>query len=378
MKYVFPTYQRYPIEIVDGHDWHLVDQKGNEYLDFTSGIGVCNLGYHNAAITNALKQQAEHIWHTSNLYENQLQDQVAHKLGTGEMLAFFCNSGTEANEAALKLARKFTGKSKVITFNNSFHGRTYGSMSLTGNPAIKIGFTPLVPDIEFAPYNDVAVIKQITGQVAAVILEVVQGEGGVYPASREWLKQVQQACHDNGALLIIDEVQSGMGRTGSKFAYQQFGLEPDIVTVAKGLGNGVPVGAMLGKPKLKSAFGPGTHGTTFGGNNLVMAAANAVLDQLTPPFLATVEDKSQQVWQYLHTEIESLSTVESISGLGLMIGIHVTDQLPVDQIITQLQQQGLLTLSAKHNTLRLLPPLTMTVTDLLGGLKSIKTVLSEE
>ncbi len=251
-------------------------------------------------------------------------------------------------------------------------------MSLTGNPAIKIGFTPLVPDIEFAPYNDVAAIKQITGQVAAVILEVVQGEGGVYPASREWLKQVQQACHDNGALLIIDEVQSGMGRTGSKFAYQQFGLEPDIVTVAKGLGNGVPVGAMLGKPKLKSAFGPGTHGTTFGGNNLVMAAANAVLDQLTPPFLATVEDKSQQVWQYLHTEIESLSTVESISGLGLMIGIHVTDQLPVDQIITQLQQQGLLTLSAKHNTLRLLPPLTMTVTDLLGGLKSIKTVLSEE
>lgn len=375
MEHVFPTYARFPFDLVKGEDVYLTDNHNKKYLDFTSGIGVCSFGYSNEIIQKNLEEQLGQVWHISNLYENQLQDDVAGMLCADNQLAFFCNSGTEANEAAFKLARKYTGKTAVLAFNNGFHGRTYGSMSLTGNPDIQQGFAPLVPDVEFADYNDTKAFDLIDSHLAAVILEVIQGEGGVYVADKQWLTDIQQACHDNGVLLIIDEVQTGIGRTGQKFAFQNFGLKPDIITLAKALGNGVPIGAMIGDKKLASAFGPGTHGTTFGGNKLAMAAAKGVLQQLTPAFLENIQDKADAVWQKLNSEIKILPSVTDVTGLGLMIGIHLNEQIDVNDVIVKLQSKGLLTLSAKHNTLRLLPPLIMDQAKLMEGLDIIKNSL---
>ncbi|CAJ1191736.1 acetylornithine transaminase [Companilactobacillus nantensis] len=375
MEHVFPTYARFPFDLVKGEDVYLTDNHNKKYLDFTSGIGVCSFGYSNEIIQKNLEEQLGQVWHISNLYENQLQDDVAGMLCETDQLAFFCNSGTEANEAAFKLARKYTGKTAILAFNNGFHGRTYGSMSLTGNPDIQQGFAPLVPDVEFADYNDTKALGLIDSHLAAVILEVIQGEGGVYVADKQWLTDIQQACHDNGVLLIIDEVQTGIGRTGQKFAFQNFGLKPDIITLAKALGNGVPIGAMIGDKKLASAFGPGAHGTTFGGNKLAMAAAKGVLQQLTPAFLENIQDKADAVWQKLNSEIKILPSVTDVTGLGLMIGIHLNEQIDVNDVIVKLQSKGLLTLSAKHNTLRLLPPLIMDQAKLMEGLDIIKDSL---
>ncbi len=378
MTHIFPTYQQFPMELVSGHDWYLVDQAGHDYLDFTSGIGVCSFGYSNDQIQTNVVAQLGKVWHTSNLYPSQLQDQVADLLAPQGMLAFFCNSGTEANEAAFKLARKYTGKAKILAFKNGFHGRTFGSMSLTGNPAIQTGFTPLVPGVEFAPYNETAALDQINDELAAVILEVIQGEGGVIPADVDWLQAVAKKCHDQGVLLIIDEVQTGIGRTGTKFAYQQFNVEPDIITCAKALGNGLPIGAMLGKKELAVAFGPGSHGTTFGGNKIALAAAKGVLQQLTPAFLKTVQAKSHTLLAALNKQVADLPIVTQITGLGFMIGIHLTPSVKVAHVIAHLQQQRLLTLSAEHNTLRLLPPLVMSESDLLAGVQLIQTELQQQ
>ncbi|MQS45860.1 acetylornithine transaminase [Companilactobacillus mishanensis] len=375
MEHVFPTYSRFPFDIVDGHDCYLIDNNDNTYLDFTSGIGVCSFGYSNKIIIDNLQKQAKKVWHISNLYESEIQDKVAGQLCNDDQLAFFANSGTEANEAAFKLARKASDKTTVLAFNNGFHGRTYGSMSLNGNPDIQKGFAPLVPDVLFADYNDEKAIDLIKPDLAAVILEVIQGEGGVNVGDKIWLTNVQKACKDNDVLLIIDEVQTGIGRTGTKFAFEQFGLDPDIITSAKGLGNGTPIGAMIGKKKLASAFGPGTHGTTFGGNKLSMAAASGVLEQLTPDFLNKVQQKSKAVWKFLDEEIKPLSHVTDVTGLGFMIGIHLDDSLAVGDVITALQDKGLLTLSAKYNTLRLLPPLIMEEDELKQGLSQIKAAL---
>lgn len=363
------------MEIVSGHDWHLVDNQQKTYLDFTSGIGVCSFGYSNDWIEQSVLNQLGKVWHTSNLYPSQLQDDVANALCPKGMLAFFCNSGTEANEAAFKLARKATGKGKVLAFNNGFHGRTYGSMSLTGNPDIQVGFKPLVPEVSFADYNDPKALDAITDDLAAVILEVIQGEGGVVSGNGEWLQQVADKCHDQGVLLIIDEVQTGIGRTGMKFAFQHFDLDPDIITCAKALGNGLPIGAMLGKKKFASAFGPGSHGTTFGGNKIALSSAKAVLEQLTPSFLKEVQQKSKAVFTAINEQIAPLPVVDSISGMGLMIGIHLNSSVKVGDVIAKLQDAGLLTLSAKHNTLRLLPPLVMSQEDLLFGIGKITSVL---
>ena len=376
MEHVFPTYARFPFDLVKGEDVYLIDNHDKTYLDFTSGIGVCSFGYSNQIIQQNVQEQLSKIWHISNLYESQIQDDVAGMLCDDDQLAFFCNSGTEANEAAFKLARKYTGKTTVLAFNNGFHGRTYGSMSLTGNPDIQKGFAPLVPDVEFADYNDEKAVAMIDSHLAAVILEVIQGEGGVYVADKTWLAEIEKACHDNGVLLIIDEVQTGMGRTGQKFVFQNFGLKPDIITLAKALGNGTPIGAMIGKKEMAVAFRPGSHGTTFGGNKLSMAAAKGVLQQLTPEFLQTVQVKSKTVWQKLTTEIKPLSTVDDVTGIGFMVGIHLNKQVDVNDVIVKLQDKGLLTLSAKHNTLRLLPPLIMSEAKLNEGLDIIKSVLA--
>ena len=375
MTHLFNTYAQFPMEIVDGHDYHLIDNHGTEYLDFTSGIGVCSYGYSNELITKLVTEQIGKVWHTSNLYPSRIQEEAASLLCPDGMVAFFCNSGTEANEAAFKLARKATGKSKVLAFKNGFHGRSYGSMSLTGNPHISEGFAPLVPGVNFATYNDKVSISAITDELAAVILEVVQGEGGVITADTAWIKSVEQACQQQGVLLIVDEVQTGIGRTGTKFAYEQYGISPDIITSAKALGNGLPVGAMIGKEKLVGAFGPGTHGTTFGGNKVAMASAKGVLTQLTPEFLKNVQIKAKALWQKINDEIVPLTAVSAVTGRGLMIGIHLNDEVPVVDVIKELQGLGLLTLSAEHNTLRLLPPLITSESNLMMGVDKIKQVI---
>ncbi|KRM96751.1 acetylornithine aminotransferase [Liquorilactobacillus aquaticus DSM 21051] len=377
MKHIFPTYKRFPFEIVKGNGVTLIDDSGKKYLDLTSGIGVCNLGYNTAPIKKAVKKQLDKVWHTSNLYDSSLQEKTASLLVKNEDKdVYFCNSGTEANEAAMKLARKASGKSSILAFDHSFHGRSYGSLSMTGNDKLKEGFGPLVPDIKFANYNDQEALTQITSDLAAVILEVIQGEGGVVNGDPDWLKAVAAKCKQEKTLLIIDEVQTGMGRTGKLFAYQNYDLDPDIVTAAKGLANGIPVGAMIGKTELAAAFGPGSHGTTFGGNPLAMASASAVLDILNDDFLEAVQQKALFFWHYLEKEIQPLELVKGISGKGLMVGIHLKSDIEVGKVITSLHEQGILTLSSRDNTLRLLPPLIITGSELLHAVHVIKDTLS--
>ncbi len=378
MDNIFPTYAQFPMDLVSGHDWHIKDSNGKEYLDFTSGIGVCSFGYSNELIIKNVEEQVKKIWHTSNLYPSKLVDEVAGMLCPQGMLAFFCNSGTEANEAAFKLARKYTGKAKILAFNNGFHGRTFGSMSLTGNKSVQAGFSPLVPGVTFADFNDDKSLDKITDEYAAVILETIQGEGGVIIGDKSWIQKVAKTCHDKGVLLIVDEVQTGIGRTGTKFSFEHYDIHPDIITCAKALGNGLPVGAMLGKKSLASAFGPGTHGTTFGGNKLSMASAKGVLTQLTPDFLNKVTEKGKQVADIIDQTISPLPVVKKVSCMGLMIGITLEDELKVGDVIAKLQDEGLLTLSAGHNTLRLLPPLVMDINDLKAGLAKISEVLKNE
>lgn len=373
--YLFSNYSKKPFEIMSAKGSYVVDNLGEKYLDLTSGIGVCNLGYRNPKLENALIEQSDLIWHMPNLYVSSLQEEVAQKLSYKQKyLAFFCNSGTEANEAAIKLVRKYTGKTEIITFNNSFHGRTYASMTATGQSSIHDGFGPLLEGFTYMTYNDPKSIEAITSDTAAVMLELVQGEGGVIPADYKWIQNLSKVCKDNGVLLVIDEVQTGIGRTGSTFAFEQYDIEPDIYTVAKGLANGIPAGAMLGKKELGSAFTPGIHGSTFGGNKLAMAVASQVLDILeNTSILDQVKEKSNFIFE----ELKNLDSakISQIRGLGLMIGIELKKEFPVEKILSDLEGKGILALRAGQNTLRLLPPLTISQEELEEGLSSLKEVL---
>ncbi len=360
MTKLFQNYKRAAIEFVKAKDNYLFDQEGKAYLDFSSGIGVTNLGFH-PTVQAALLKQAQDIWHTPNLYENYLQEEVASKLiGDRDYLAFFANSGAEANEAAIKLARKATGKQGIISFVQSFHGRTYGAMSATGQDKIKTGFGDGVPHFSYAIYNDLDSVKDlVTSDTAAVMLELVQGESGVRPSDPAFITALSAFCQENGILFIVDEVQTGMGRTGKLYAFEHYGIEPDIVTLAKGLGNGVPVGAMLGKAKFWGAFSYGSHGSTFGGNKLVMAAASSVLDvMLAEDFLPQVLEKGQYLQTALQKALAENAKVTDIRGLGCMIGIETTENLT--DLVIKAREQGLIVLTAGSNVIRLLPPLTLT------------------
>ncbi|MEE9723650.1 acetylornithine transaminase [Listeria seeligeri] len=379
MKHVFPTYTRFPIDLVQGKGTIVTDGAGKKYLDFTSGIAVCNLGHCPENVTVAVQKQLADIWHTSNLYESALQDSVAELLvGEDDKLVFFCNSGTEANEAALKLARKYTKKDKIITFEKSFHGRTFGSMSATGQAKIHQGFGGLVPGFTYIPYNDIeAFHAAIDENTAAVMLEVIQGEGGVIPANAAWLLEIQLHCKKVGALLIIDEVQTGIGRTGTLYSYQHIGLDPDIFTLAKGLGNGLPVGAMVGKSELSSAFGPGSHGSTFGGNKVVLAAAKEVLTTVKQTgFLEEVKAKSEYFRDLLEAKCANLASVTSIRGEGFLIGIEVA--CSADSVVSNLREHGLLILTAGSNVLRILPPLTVSYDEINQAVSLLATALENE
>ncbi|NQN90595.1 acetylornithine transaminase [Streptococcus suis] len=375
MTKLFQNYKRESIEFIKAAGNYLVDKEGNFYLDFSSGIGVTNLGFHKQ-VKQVVSEQLEAIWHSPNLYQNSLQEQVADLLiGDEDYLAFFCNSGAESNEAAIKLARKFSGKSDIITFKQSFHGRTFGAMSATGQEKIQLGFGPLVEGFHYAIYNDLESVKQlVTENTAAVMLELVQGEGGVIPADKDFVAELAHYCKEQGLLLIIDEVQTGIGRTGTLFAYQQYGISPDIITLAKGLANGLPIGAMLGKSALGTAFTYGSHGTTFGGNKLVLSSSKAVLEILTEDFLAKVRVKASYLQDQLVNQLGNLPTVVAIRGLGLMLGIQVTGDLGT--IVTQARKNGLIVLTAGSDVIRLLPPLTITEEEIEKAVSILAECLS--
>lgn len=388
---MFPAYARYPVTIVKGEGSKLWDDKGRKYLDFTSGLAVTNLGHAFAPVKEALKAQLDELWHVSNLFHTLPQQRLA-KLLTAHScgdLVFFCNSGAEANEAAIKLARRYMQKVlgqdryEIITFRQSFHGRTLATLTATGQAKVKEGFDPLPAGFyDQAIYNDIESVRAaINERTCAVMLELVQAEGGVIPADPEFVRQLRQLCDEHGLLLIFDEVQTGMGRTGTLFAYEQYGIEPDIFTVAKGLGNGFPIGAMLGKAKLKDAFGPGSHATTFGGTPIASAAAAAVVEYMVEH---QVPQRAQEIGQYLMDSLrERLGDhpyVETVRGLGMIIGIVCRG--PGADLITRAREQGLLVVPAGPQVIRLLPNLLLTKEDAERAIQILTDVferqLSEE
>lgn len=377
MTYLFENYKRAPIEFVKAEGSYLIDNEGKAYLDFSSGIGVTNLGFH-PQVQPALIQQAGRIWHSPNLYLSSLQEQVAQELaGSYDYLAFFCNSGAEANEAAIKLARKAAGKQGIITFQQSFHGRTFGAMAATGQDKIKKGFGDGVPHFSYAVYNDLASVEDLVNQdTAAIMLELIQGESGVRPAEAAFVKDLADFCQQEGLLLIVDEVQTGMGRTGQLYSFEHYGIIPDIVTLAKGLANGLPAGALLGKSSLAPAFGPGSHGSTFGGNKLAMATALETLHIMKETgFMEEVRSKSAILLEQLQLAFKDHPKISAVRGLGMMIGIETSAGL--SRLVEAARQKGLIILTAGENVIRLLPPLTISREEIQQGIAILKEVFSE-
>ena len=377
MTYLFENYKRAPIEFVKAEGSYLIDSEGKAYLDFSSGIGVTNLGFH-PQVQQALIQQAGRIWHSPNLYLSSLQEQVAQELASSyDYLAFFCNSGAEANEAAIKLARKATGKQGIVTFQQSFHGRTFGAMAATGQDKIKEGFGDGVPHFSYAVYNDLASVEDLVNQdTAAVMLELVQGESGVRPAEAAFVKNLSDFCRREEILLIVDEVQTGMGRTGQLYSFEHYGIIPDIVTLAKGLANGLPAGALLGKSSLAPALGPGSHGSTFGGNKLAMAAALETLHIMKEAgFMEEVRSKSTILMEQLQLAFRDHPKISAVRGLGMMIGIETSASL--SRLVEAARQKGMIILTAGENVIRLLPPLTISREEIQQGIAILKEVFSE-
>lgn len=377
MSALFPTYNRFDLSVASAKGSIVRDQSGKEYLDFGSGIGVNNLGHRHPIVQQAVENQLNKYWHVSNLYHVPLQEEVADLLTESSALdcVFFGNSGAEANEAAIKLARKATGKQKIITFKKSFHGRTFATMSATGQEKIQTGFGPMLPKFEYVPFNDIEQLKAaIDDETAAVMLEVIQGEGGVIVGDFDFIKEVEALCNEKDILLMIDEIQTGIGRTGLAFGFQHYGISPDVITVAKGLGNGLPVGAMIAKGKYRDVFGAGAHGTTFGGNPLAMAASKAVLETVCQEeFLKDVQEKSVYLEKQLENKLGDHPLVKSIKGKGLMFGITCTED--ISPYIPKFIEKGLLVLNAGPNVIRLLPPLTTTANEIDRAIEIISDVI---
>ena len=361
------TYNRYPIVLDHGEGVYLYDTEGKKYLDFAAGIAVCSLGYGHPEYNAALKEQMEKLLHVSNLFYTAPVVDAAEKLKKASQMdrIFFTNSGTEAIEGALKAARKYaytkkSGKYEFIAMEHSFHGRSMGAVSVTGTENYRTPFEPLVGGVRFAKYNDLESVKaQITDQTCAIILETVQGEGGIYPAESEFLKEIRMLCDENDILLILDEIQCGMGRTGSMFAWQDYGVRPDIMCMAKAIGNGVPVGAFaMTEEVAEYSLKPGDHGTTYGGNPFACAAVDKVLDIFEKDHIV---EHVKEVTPYLEEKLDGL--VEKYDGVlkrrgkGLMQGLVLAR--PVGEVIANAQKEGLLVISAGGNVLRMVPPLVI-------------------
>ena len=378
--YIAQTYGRFNLALSHGKGCQVWDFEGNEYLDFTSGIGVNSLGWADEDWLNAVVHQASSLAHTSNLFFTEPSSRLAKKLSeaSGLKRVFFANSGAEANEGAIKTARKYShdkyGKDRatVLTLVNSFHGRTISTLSATGQEVFHQHFFPFTKGFDHTPANELRALETRLGQkdVCAIILEVVQGEGGVCSLDHEYLQGVQALCHQYDVLLIIDEVQTGIGRTGTMFAYQQFGLTPDIITLAKGLGGGLPIGAFVLGEKVQDTLGKSDHGSTFGANPVSCAGANAVLAKIDDAFLAEVKRKGKK----LQKALAALPKVKSVSGLGLMIGVEFEEGTKAADIVAKCIEKGVLFLTAKTK-LRLLPPLIINDEQIEKGIAVLKEVL---
>lgn len=370
-KYVLHTYNRFPAVLEKGEGVYLYDSDGNKYLDFASGIAVCALGYGLEEYKNALKSQIDKITHTSNLFYNEPLAEASEKIvkSTGLSKVFFTNSGTEAIEGAIKAAKKYAyindgiDDHEIIAMENSFHGRSVGALSITGNAHYHEGFKPLMDGVKFATFNDIESVKaKLTDKTCAIILEPIQGEGGIYPADSMFMKEIRQICDEKDILMIVDEIQCGMGRSGHMWAFQEYGIMPDILTSAKALGCGVPVGAfVLGEKAVAKSLVPGDHGTTYGGGPFVCAAVSAVFNIFEKK---KIVENVNEVSAYFKKGLEELKAkhdcIEEIRGKGLMIGLQLSSKKPVGEVITAARENGMLVISAGNNVLRILPPLVIT------------------
>lgn len=383
-QYVARTYARSPIALVKGKGIRVWDADGKEYLDFLAGIAVNNLGHCHPAVVRAIRRQAQLLLHISNLYHIVPQSQLARELCRYSFAdrVFFCNSGAEANEAAIKLARRYGaeklgGKYEILSAHNSFHGRTLATLTATGQEKVRAGYDPLPAGFRQVPYNDLKAIDEAIDESKTVglLVEPIQGEGGVRVPDESYLPGLRDLCNRRGLLLILDEVQTGLGRTGKLFAYEHFGVEPDIMTLAKGLGGGLPLGAMLAREEIAQSFGPGSHASTFGGNPLVCSAGLAVMETLLE---GGVLENGARMGRYLMEGLEALkervSFVREIRGKGLMIGVEL--DIEGNKIVESCMEEGLLLNCTASKVLRLVPPLTIKKGDVDRGLAILEAVLA--
>lgn len=375
------TYGCTPLAFVRGHGAYLFDADGNRYLDFFCGLAVTSLGHGHPRVVRAIRDQAEKVTHVSNVFHTEPMARLAARLGAalGDGRIFFGNSGAEANEAALKLARRWGhgngGRFEIIATLGSFHGRTFGTLSATGQEKYHIGFQPLVPGFKLVPYDDVAAIEHaLSNQTVAVIVEPIQGEGGVVMPRQDYLGRLRDLCDRNKLLLIVDEVQTGMGRTGKLFAYQHAGIKPDIVTLAKALGGGLPIGAMIAKAEIAAVLTPGTHGSTFGGNPVACSAALGVLDALEQDGVIA---NAAEVGGYLISRLREIAkgcpNVREVRGLGMIIGVVLNHE--AKGVVEACLKEHLIVNATADNVLRLLPPLNLTREEADNGLAIIERAL---
>ena len=381
-KYIFSTYKRQPLLLVKAKGSWVWDSDGNKYLDFFSGLAVNNLGNSHPKVVKAIKEQAGTIMHTSNIFMTAPMLEVAKILGEhfgGKV--FFCNSGAEANEAAIKLARKWGsengGKFEIITMEESFHGRTLTTITATGQTKYQKGFEPLTPGFKYAKFNDLgSVQKLITKKTCAILVEPIQGEGGVNIGEISFIKGLREICNDQNILLIFDEVQTGIGRTGKMFAYEHFGVKPDVMTLAKALGGGLPIGAMLAVPEIAEYFKPGNHASTFGGNPVCCAAAKAVLQSIKEDKLL---DNAAKLGKILLEKLTNFETkykfVKDVRGKGMMIGIEL--EMEGAEIVAQARDKGLLINCTADKVIRLLPPITAKLSEVKAAVKILDEILTK-
>lgn len=384
-KLLVPNYRPQPITLVRGEGCTLWDADDNEYLDMMGGIATAALGHCHPKIVAALEHQAKQLWHVSNIYSTAPQLDLAEQLIEHSFAdrVFFANSGAEANEAALKIARRHhfvagRDRTEILAFDGSFHGRTLFTLTATGQPAYREGFEPVVPDVFHAPFNDLAAAKAKVGdRTAAIIVEPIQGEGGVHPATKEFLQGLRQLADDTGCLLIFDEIQTGMGRCGALFAHETYGVVPDIMTIAKALGNGIPIGAMLTRNEIADALVPGTHGSTFGGNPLATACGAAVMRELTE---GGVLVQAANTGKLLKEKLDAMASrlgsnrVAQVRSAGLLCGIELT--APAGDVMAGCREEGVLVIVAGANVVRLAPPLTIQEAEIDRGLEVLERVIA--
>ena len=381
--FIAATYKRLPVVLTRGKGCTLWDESGRSYLDFVAGIAVCNLGHAHPAVTRAVAEQAARLVHVSNLFYTEPQSDVAALLVENSFAdrVFFCNSGAEANEAAIKLARKYfyekgdSDRNRIIAMDKSFHGRTMATLSATGQEKIRKGYDPVLGGFDFVPFNDITGLKaKLDHRTAAVLLEPIQGEGGVRCPNAGYLEAVRALCDKTGTLLIFDEIQTGMGRTGRLFAYEHFGIEPDIMTLAKALANGLPMGAMLAREQMAEAFGPGSHATTFGGTPLVTAASRAVLRLMLEN---DIPETCRKTGAYFFDKLlwlkERHPIIEEVRGLGLLLGLKLA--VDAEPVVLACLERGFIVNWVQGNILRFVPPLIVTTQEIDRLIDCLEDVL---